>query len=74
VAAGHVRGFAFGGDFLNGLIPTTWVTALFGNGNIYEIPLAATLGLPSYIQSEASHPLIPAMLDNGMSQARRWPS
>jgi uncharacterized membrane protein YraQ (UPF0718 family) len=61
-------GFAFAGYFLNGLIPTSWVMALFGSGNIYNVPLAATLGLPFYINSEASLPLIRAMLDNGMSQ------
>ncbi len=60
-------GFAFIGYFLNGLIPASWVSALFGSGNIYNVPLAATLGLPFYINSEASLPLIRALLDNGMS-------
>ena len=61
-------GFAFIGFFLNGLIPSEWVTAAFGVGNHYSIPLAATLGLPFYISTEASLPLIRAMLDAGMSQ------
>ncbi len=61
-------GFAFVGYFLNGLIPASWVAAVFGSGNIYNVPLAATLGLPFYINSEASLPLIRALLDNGMSQ------
>lgn len=61
-------GFAFVGYFLNGLIPASWVATLFGSGNIYNVPLAATLGLPLYINSEASLPLIRALLDNGMSQ------
>jgi hypothetical protein len=61
-------GFAFIGYFLNGLIPASWVAALFGGGNVYNVPLAATLGLPLYINSEASLPLIRALLDNGMSQ------
>jgi uncharacterized membrane protein YraQ (UPF0718 family) len=61
-------GFAFIGYFLNGLLPTSWVAAMFGGGNIYNVPLAATLGLPLYINSEASLPLIRALLDNGMSQ------
>jgi uncharacterized membrane protein YraQ (UPF0718 family) len=61
-------GFAFIGYFLNGLILASWVAAVFGGGNIYNIPLAATLGLPLYINSEASLPLIRALLDNGMSQ------
>jgi len=61
-------GFAFIGFFLNGLIPQSWVTAAFGGGNLYSVPLAATLGLPLYINSEASMPLLRALMDAGMSQ------
>ncbi len=61
-------GFAFIGYVLNGLIPAEWVSAIFGSGNVYSIPLAATLGLPLYINTEASLPLVRAMIDNGMSQ------
>lgn len=61
-------GFTFVGYLLNGLIPTTWITSLFGTGHVYSIPLAATLGLPFYINTEASLPLVRAMLESGMSQ------
>ena len=61
-------GFAFIGYFLNGLIPASWVASIFGSSNIYNVPLAATLGLPFYINSEASLPLIRSLLDAGMSQ------
>jgi uncharacterized membrane protein YraQ (UPF0718 family) len=61
-------GFTFVGYLLNGLIPAAWITNLFGTGHTYGIPLAATLGLPFYINSEASLPLVRAMLDSGMSQ------
>jgi len=61
-------GFAFIGYLLNGLIPDSWVSTLFGSGNIYNVPLAATLGLPFYINSEASLPLVRALMDGGMSQ------
>jgi uncharacterized membrane protein YraQ (UPF0718 family) len=60
-------GFAFIGYFLNGLIPVSWVSAIFGGGNVYSVPLAATLGLPLYINSEASLPLVRSLLDAGMS-------
>ncbi len=60
--------FAFVGFLLNGLIPQEWVTAVFGGGQIYGVPLAATFGIPFYINSEASLPLVRAMLDTGMSQ------
>ncbi len=61
-------GFAFIGYLLNGLIPSSWVAAFLGGGNFYSVPLAATLGLPLYINTEGSLPLIRALLDNGMSQ------
>lgn len=61
-------GFAFIGYFLNGLIPAEWVAAIFGSGNVFNVPLAATLGLPLYINSEASLPLVRALIDNGMSE------
>lgn len=61
-------GFTFIGYLLNGLIPVAWITSLFGAGHAYSIPLAATLGLPFYINTEASLPLVRAMLDSGMSQ------
>ena len=61
-------GFTFVGYLLNGLIPAAWITSLFGTGHSYSIPLAATLGLPFYINTEASLPLVRAMLESGMSQ------
>ena len=49
-------GFTFIGYLLNGLIPAAWITGLFGAGHAYSIPLAATLGLPFYINTEAPCP------------------
>jgi len=60
-------GFAFIGYLINGLIPTEWVTAVFGAGHAYSVPLAATLGLPLYVNSEASLPLVSTMIASGMS-------
>ena len=61
-------GFATVGYLLNNLIPSTWVTALFGQGHIYGVPLAAALGIPFYFNTEASMPLARSLLDAGMSQ------
>ena len=61
-------GFAFLGYLLNGLIPPSWISALFGRGHAYSVPLAATIGLPLYVSSEASLPLVRGLLDSGMSQ------
>jgi uncharacterized protein len=60
--------FAFIGFFLNGLIPEAWISTIFGSGNFYSIPLAATLGLPFYISSEGSLPLISSLIQNGMDK------
>ena len=61
-------GFAFLGYLLNGLIPAGAISALFGSGRAYGVPLAATIGLPLYVNSETSMPLVRALLDSGMSQ------
>ena len=61
-------GFAFLGYLLNGLIPASWIGAVFGQGTAYGVPLAASIGLPLYVSSEASLPLVRALLDSGMSQ------
>jgi uncharacterized membrane protein YraQ (UPF0718 family) len=61
-------GFAFIGYFLNSLIPASWISIIFGERRVYGILLAATLGLPFYVNTEASLPLVRAMLDAGMSQ------
>jgi uncharacterized membrane protein YraQ (UPF0718 family) len=59
--------FAFVGYLLNNLIPTAWVTALFGAGQTWGVLLAATLGLPLYVNSDASLPLVKSFLDSGAS-------
>jgi uncharacterized membrane protein YraQ (UPF0718 family) len=51
-------GFVFIGYVLNGLIPAAWVAAAFGPDKIYNVPLAATLGLPLYMNAEASLPRV----------------
>ena len=61
-------GFSFIGYFLNGLIPQGWIETIFGTGNFFSVPLAALLGLPFYVNTEASMPMVRAFLDSGMSQ------
>lgn len=61
-------GFAFIGYLLNNLIPSQWISSLFGEGQIYGVPLAALLGIPFYFNTEASLPLARALMDAGMSQ------
>src|SRR5512140_2166221 len=56
--------FAFVGYLLNNLIPPSWVQVLFGRGD-WGVPLAATLGLPLYVNTDASLPLVRAFIDHG---------
>lgn len=60
-------GFAFIGYFLTFLIPNAWMLSLFGEGRLWGVPLAATLGLPLYFNTEASMPLVRSFMDLGMS-------
>jgi uncharacterized protein len=64
----YFLGFAFVGYLLNNLLPSTWVSTLFSSGHYYSVPLAATLGVPFYLNTEASLPLVRSLLDAGMSQ------
>jgi uncharacterized membrane protein YraQ (UPF0718 family) len=59
--------FAFIGYLLNGLIPPSWIKAIFGAGKSYSVPLAATLGFPIYVNTEASLPMVRSLMDSGMS-------
>lgn len=47
-------------------IPTAWLTEYLGEGSLLGVPLAAILGIPVYINTEASLPLVAAMMDGGM--------
>lgn len=60
-------GFSFIGYFLNGLIPHDWIQNIFGSGNVFSVPLAAILGIPFYLNTEASMPIVRAFMDSGMS-------
>ena len=59
--------FAFIGYLINNLVPAAWVTALFGSGQAWGVVLAATFGLPLYVNSDASLPLVRSFLDSGAS-------
>jgi uncharacterized membrane protein YraQ (UPF0718 family) len=59
--------FAFLGYGVNDLLPSAWVASLFGPGHVWSVPLAATLGVPLYVNTEASLPLVRTFLDSGAS-------
>jgi uncharacterized membrane protein YraQ (UPF0718 family) len=47
-------------------IPTAWLTDLLGEGSVIAVPLAALLGVPAYINTEASLPLVATLMEGGM--------
>ncbi len=47
-------------------IPTSWLTDYLGGGSVLAVPLAAFIGIPAYINTEGSLPLVAAMVEGGM--------
>jgi uncharacterized membrane protein YraQ (UPF0718 family) len=59
-------GFAAIGYAAIALIPTDWLTTLLGGSSPLSVVIAATLGVPFYVSSEASLPLVKGLMDGGM--------
>ncbi|MGD2064704.1 MAG: permease [Nitrospirota bacterium] len=59
-------GFTAVGYVVIEAIPTAWLTDYLGAGSALAIPLAAVLGVPAYINTEASLPLLAALMGGGM--------
>ena len=47
-------------------IPTAWLTNHLGEGSVLAVPLTALLGVPAYLNTEASLPLLATLMDGGM--------
>ena len=48
-------------------IPASWVATAVGDGSAFAIPLAAVVGVPTYLNGYAAIPLIAGLLEMGMS-------
>jgi uncharacterized membrane protein YraQ (UPF0718 family) len=59
-------GFAAIGYAVIAIIPTEWLTTMLGGSNPISVIVAATLGIPFYVSSEASLPLVRGLMDGGM--------
>jgi uncharacterized membrane protein YraQ (UPF0718 family) len=59
-------GFAAIGYLAIALIPTDWLTTLLGGSSPLSVVVAATLGVPFYVSSEASLPLVAGLMAGGM--------
>ncbi len=59
-------GFAAIGYAAIGIIPTAWMTTLLGGSSPLSVVIAATAGIPFYISSEGSLPLVASLMRGGM--------
>jgi uncharacterized membrane protein YraQ (UPF0718 family) len=63
----YFLGFATIGYLLIETVPTAWLTDYLGSGSMWATPLAALLGIPVYLNTEGSLPLVAALMHGGMS-------
>jgi uncharacterized membrane protein YraQ (UPF0718 family) len=59
-------GFTAVGYLVIEAIPTAWITNYLGGDSPLAIPLAALLGIPAYVNTEASLPLVATLIEGGM--------
>ena len=59
-------GFAVIGYAVIGVVPTDWLVGLLGGSSPLSVVLAATLGVPFYISTEGSLPLVASLMHGGM--------
>jgi len=55
-------------------IPTSWLTGYLGDDSLWSVPSAAFLGIPTYVNTEASLPLVATLMDGGWDRVRPWRS
>jgi len=48
-------------------VPTDLIAQIVGEGNAFAVPLAALVGIPSYLNGYAAIPLVAGLMDLGMS-------
>ncbi|MFD0367773.1 permease [Streptomyces sp. NPDC059071] len=62
----YFLGFATLGFLLINSIPTRYLTEFLGDGNVFAVPLAALIGIPVYLNSDGSLPLVATLMQGGM--------
>jgi uncharacterized membrane protein YraQ (UPF0718 family) len=58
--------FATLGYLIIEIIPTQVLSSYLGADSFWSVPLAATVGIPVYLNSDASLPLVASLLNGGM--------
>lgn len=56
------------GYLINHFVPTSIISALFGANSFLAVPLAAIIGLPLYITTDAAIPIIQSMIKSGAGE------
>jgi uncharacterized protein len=64
--AGFFLAFAALGYLLIEVIPTQVLTSYLGADSWWSVPLATTLGIPIYLNSDASLPMVASLMHGGM--------
>lgn len=59
-------GFAFIGYLIVEILPQQWITSALGGDSVTSTVIAATVGIPLYITTEGSLPLVSGLMDGGM--------
>jgi uncharacterized protein len=62
----YFLGFATLGFLVIESIPTASLTRFLGSGHWYSVPLAALIGIPVYLNSDGSLPLVSTLMHGGM--------
>lgn len=63
----YFLGFATLGFLLINSIPTSVLTDFLGEGSVFAVPVAALIGIPVYLNSDGSLPLVATLMQGGMS-------
>ncbi|MED2971007.1 permease [Fictibacillus sp. B-59209] len=55
------------GAVIHGLVPTEWISSVFGRDHWWLIPIAATIGIPLYIRLSSMIPISQILIAKGMA-------
>jgi len=55
------------GAVIHGLVPTEWISSVFGRDHWWLIPIAAIIGIPLYIRLSSMIPISQMLIAKGMA-------
>lgn len=54
-------------SLMTAYVPPTWISGFLGDGDWYEVPIAALAGIPAYLNGYAAIPLMAELMEMGMN-------